>query len=202
MKLTKMLGIATVAAVALMALASTASATTLATNGVTQTGAVTLEGSLTTGTSLLLTNTSHSFGNTCTKSIVEGKTSTFTGTRVSGAISTLAFSNCTHEPMVVHKLGSLGVERIGTTTNGTVRSTGAEVTESVALFGGTTNVTCTTNETDIGTLTGWSGSVSEMDIKAILNCGVLLPSALWEGTYVLTIPGAALGTKHNITVEA
>jgi hypothetical protein len=203
MKLTKILGVAAVAALALMAFAGTASATTtLTTNGVVQNGAVTLEGTLTTGTSALLTDTGKSFANTCTSSVVEGKTTTFTGAAVVGNIEKLSFTNCTHNPVVVHKKGTLSVERIGTTTNGTVRSTGAEVTVPVGLFGGTTIVTCTTNNTDIGTLTGSAAGTAEVDVNAVLNCGFFLPSAKWEGTYVLTVPNTTTEAKHHIAVEA
>jgi hypothetical protein len=203
MKLTKILGVAAVAALALMAFAGTASATTLTTNAVVQSGAVTLEASLTTSTSLLLTDTSKSFADTCTSSTVEGKTSTTTGNVVGGAISTLSFTNCTHNPVVVHKKGTLSVERIGATTNGTVRSTGAEVTVPVGLFGGTTNVNCTTQNTDVGTLTGSTTGTAEIDINAVLNCGFFLPSAKWEGTYVMTTPGTGnKEEKHHIAVEA
>jgi hypothetical protein len=202
MKLTKILGVAAVAVLALMAFAGTASATTLATNGVVKNGAVTLEASLTTGTSMLVTDTPKSFGNTCSGSTIVGNTSTFTGTTVSGPISTLTFSQCTHEKVVVHKLGTFGVERIGATTNGTVRSTGAEMTVPMELFGGITVVPCTTNNTDLGTLTGSTAGTAEIDVNAVLNCGFLLPSAKWEGTYVLTVPGTATEAKHHIAVEA
>jgi hypothetical protein len=93
----------------------------------------------------------------------------------------------------VIKAGTLSVERIGTTTNGTVRSTGADVTVQVTVFGGTVPVTCTTNNTDIGTLTGvGTGGTARRDIKAVLNCGSFTPSAIWEGTYTIT-GGHAIG---------
>jgi hypothetical protein len=196
MKLSKILGIAAVAALALMAFASTASATTLTTNGVLQTGPVTLHATL--KGSAVLKDTSNTFANTCTESTVHGVTSVFTGTYVSGPITKggLTFKKCTHETVIVHKEGTLSVDRIGTTTNGTVRSSGAEVTVPVTLFGGIVTSTCTTNETDLGTLTGATSgtNASEIHINAVLNCGSFLPSAKWEGTYIIT--------GHNIAVEA
>src|SRR4051794_15477674 len=102
-------------------------------------------------------------------------------------------------------MGSLTVAWISGTTNGTVRSIGASVTVPITFFSeSTTNVTCTTAAspgTDIGTLTGSTTGTVELDVKAVLNCGFLLPSALWEGTYVLTVPGKA-GEQHHIAVEA
>jgi hypothetical protein len=186
MKLTKILGVLAVAAMALMAFASTASATTLEVNGVKQTGAVTIKSSLKTGTSALLKDTGGFFANTCTVSTVEGKTTTFTGTTVGGPISSLTFSKCTEEPVVVDAPGSLTVENIAGTTNGTVRSIGAKVT-SPSPFGALTCVTAASPGTDIGILTGTSPHAT-MDINAVLNCGFFLPSAKWEGTYTVTSP--------------
>ncbi|HEV2858712.1 MAG TPA: hypothetical protein VGW80_09955 [Solirubrobacterales bacterium] len=201
MKLTKILGVVAAAAMALMAFASTASATTLEIGGVKQTSAVTIVSSLKAGTSAILKDTSGSFANTCTESTVEGKTSTFTGTTVSGPISSLTFKSCKEEPVVVDTTGSLSVEWIPTTaketeegktsTKGTVRSIGAKVT-SPSPFGALTCTTAASPGTDIGTLTGVSSGAATMDINAVLNCGFFLPSAKWEGTYTVTSP-AGLG---------
>jgi hypothetical protein len=197
MKFTKILGLAAMAALALMAFASTASATTLYTNGVKQTGAVSISGSL--SGSATLKDTSGTFANTCTESSVSGSTTTFTGTSVSGPISSLSFSKCTHEKVEVVKTGSLSVTLIGSGPNGTVRSTGAEVKVPVTILGSVVKATCTTNETDIGTLTGSEAAYtapgqSDMDINAVLNCGSFLPSAKWEGTYRIT--------GHNLAVTS
>jgi hypothetical protein len=192
MKLSKILGVAAVAALALMAYASTASATTLETGGLKQSGAVTLEASA--NGSILLSATGGGFANTCTASNVLGTTSTFTGTTVSGPISSLTFSKCTNEPVTVDAAGTLSVEAITGTTNGTVRSNGAKVTVP-SPFG---TLTCTTSNTDIGTLTGVAVGTATMDINAVLNCGIFLPSAKWEGKYNLTTNGGKEG--HAIGV--
>ena len=52
-------------------------------------------------------------------------------------------------------------------------------------------LTCTTSNTDIGTLTGVKEGNATMDINAVLNCGAFLPSAKWEGTYYRHKPGRA-----------
>jgi hypothetical protein len=110
----------------------------------------------------------------------------FTGETVSGPISSLSFTKCTSSPVVVDTAGSLSVQRIGATTNGTVRSSGAKVTVPSPL-GGT--LTCVTGEgTDIGTLTGVKAGNAKMDINAVLNCGFLAPSSTWTGEYVVTSP--------------
>jgi hypothetical protein len=202
MKLTKMFGLVAVAALALMAFAGTASATTLKTNGVTQSGAVTLEGSL--SGSATLSDTSNTFANTCKSSTVKGTTTVFTGTTVSGPIFDevkeektivgLSFGSCTHEKVVVDKGGSLSVEVIGSGPNGTVRSSGAEVTVPATIGSSIITVNCKTSSTDLGTLTGTTSGTSTIHINAVLNCGFFLPSAKWVGTYNIT--------GHSISVTS
>jgi hypothetical protein len=127
---------------------------------------------------------------TCTASTIHGTTTVFTGTKVSAPISSLTFSACSHTADLLAN-GSLSIERIGTTTNGKVRSFGSEVQVKSTFFGIT--VTCRTGaETDIGALTGKSGTVegdklAKMDISATIDCGSLGNSS-WTGTYVVTSP--------------
>jgi len=171
-----------------MALAATgasgASATTLEIGGTTQGSAVTVEASLASGTSAILKTTSGTFLDTCTNSEVDAKTSTFTGTP-SGAVSFLEFFNCSHTTHVVNN-GSLSIERIGSTTNGTVRSHGALVEVEATNFGIT--LECVTATTDIGTLTGTSSGHAVLHVNAVINCGFFVPSAKWEGSYTVTSP--------------
>jgi hypothetical protein len=185
MKYLKMLGLAAVAAMALMAFAAgTASATTLEVNGVTQNKAVALSASIEPGTSAVLSRTDGSLANTCTTSNVAGTTSVFTGTKVTGALSTLTFESCTR-PVTVHQKGQLYVEHEAGTTHGTVFSENAEVTVGTPF--GTVN--CKTGAgTDVGTLTGVASGSATMHINAVLNCGFLLPSASWKGAYTVTSP--------------
>ena len=187
MKYLKMLGLVALAATALTAFgASSASATTLSITGVKQSGAVTLTASLEAGTKAKLSLTDGSLANECATSDVHGTTTSFTGTKIGGPISTLTFESCVREKVEVIKAGSLDVEWIKGTHNGTVFSTGAEVKVPSAI--GT--LTCTTPAagTDIGTLTGSTTGMGTMDIKATLNCGFLAPSANWAGSYVITSP--------------
>jgi hypothetical protein len=186
MKYLKMLGLAAVAAMAFTAFAaSSASATTLEVNGATQAGSVTLTASL--DTSITLSRTDGSFANTCTESHMHGETEVgkTTGTTVTGPITSLTFTKCEF-PVTVHKPGKLEVKHITGTTNGTVYSEEAEVTTGSAF--GTLN--CKTGETtDIGTLTGVASGNATMHINAVLNCGFLVPSASWRGSYWITTPG-------------
>ena len=187
MKLSKILGVVAVAAMALMAFAGTASATTLEVGGVAKNSSVAIEATL-KESSALLADTAGFTANTCTASTVKGSTSSpFTGTTVGGPISTLSWSSCTEGNPTVDAAGTVSVERIGGTTNGTVRSSGAKVTIP-SFFG---NLTCTTSNTDIGTLTGVSSGAAKFDINAVLSCTVI-GTAKWTGTYTVTSP-AGLG---------
>ena len=185
MKYLKMLGLAAVAAMALTAFtAGSASATTLEVGGVTQNKSVSLSASLASGTKAVLARTDGSLANECAASAVAGSTVTpFTGTTVTGPISSLSFTSCTRT-VTVHKAGTLHVE-FKSGTNGTVSSSGAEVTVG-SPFG---TLTCVTGAgVDLGTLTGVAAGNASMDISAVLNCGFLVPSATWKGTYTVTSP--------------
>jgi hypothetical protein len=185
MKFTKILGLVAMAALALMAFASTASATTLEVGGVKQAGEIEIKAETASAT---LSDTSGSFANTC-KSTVAGKDSTAqTGATVSGPISTLTFTGCTHEKVEVLKKGTLSVSWISGTTKGTVSSTGAEVKVPVTILGSVLTATCTTSSTDIGTLEGVKSGKATLKIEAVLECGSVLPSARWSGTYTVTSP--------------
>jgi hypothetical protein len=82
-------------------------------------------------------------------------------------------------------MGTLSFERIGTTTNGTVRWNGAKITTDT-VFG---TITCTTNNTDIGTLTGVASTTAhaKLDFNAVVPCTGIV-SAKWSGTYTVTSP--------------
>ncbi len=189
MQLSKILGVAAVAAMALMAFASPASATTLEVGGVARNASVSIEATIASGGSALLTDTFGVTANTCTTSTVKGNTEhVFSGSTISGPVSTLSFSNCSEGNPTTDIAGILSIERIGTTTNGTVRSTDAKVT--VPSFFGT--LTCLTNGTDVGTLTGVASGSAKFDINAVLSCTVI-GTAKWSGTYTLTGANAALG---------
>jgi hypothetical protein len=51
------------------------------------------------------------------------------------------------------------------------------------------NLSCRTGEgTDIGTLTGKATGQATIDFKAVVNCGFLVPSSTWQGSYTITSP--------------
>ncbi|MDQ2630073.1 MAG: hypothetical protein M3Y75_03720 [Actinomycetota bacterium] len=189
MKHLKMLGLAAVAAMAMAAFAaSSVSATAIEVEGQTWNESVAISASLASGTSAVLSRTDGSLANTCTVSDVKGDTeSPFTGTTVTGAVDSLSFNSCTRA-VTVHKAGTLHVAWIEGTTDGTVSSSGAEVTVGSPF--GTLN--CKTGSgVDLGRLTGTDGTPSvhaELHVNAVLNCGFLVPSATWKGTYTITSP--------------
>jgi hypothetical protein len=183
-------GLTLVSVMALMALAGapSASATTLETKGAAENAAITLKASLASSTSTLMTDTSGFFLSTCSISNLEGSTaSPFTSTRVGGPLSTLTFGSCTEdakEKTVVDAPGSLSVEAISGTTNGTVFWSNAKWTMP-SPFG---KLTCLTASggTDIGKLTGVASGKATIDLSAVINCSVL--TGKWSGSYTITSP--------------
>lgn len=191
MKCFKMLGLAAVAATALTAFAAgSASATTLEVGGIAQNNSVLLTASLASGTKLLIARTDGSLANECEGSHLQGTTtSPFSGTEITASVESLSFTSCTR-PLTVHKAGVLHISHETGTTNGTVTSSGAEWTVGSPF--GTLN--CKTGSgVDIGTLTGATTASNpdphaEIDINAVINCGFLVPSAFYKGTYTITTP--------------
>jgi hypothetical protein len=180
--------------------AANASATTLEVAGAAKGSTVTIKATLTG--SALLTDTTKAFANTCKASSVEASTtSPFSSNAVSAPVSSMSISTCTHEKVVVDKLGTLSVEHIAGSTNGTVRSTGAEVTVPATVSGSIITANCKTSNTDFGTLTGAASGTATLDVKAVLNCGFWLPSALWEASYAVTSPGGLGVISSPTTIE-
>jgi hypothetical protein len=110
----------------------------------------------------------------------------YTGDSLTGPLTEgangLKFSNCTREPVTVHKSGELHITWTSG-TNGTVTSSGAEVTTG-SPFG---TINCKTGEgTHLGTLTGVAAGKATMDINAVLSCSGI--SSKWEATYTVTSP--------------
>ncbi len=184
-----------IAATVLMALttalvgASSASATTLEIGGVAKNAEVVLETSIAPGGSFLETDTFGATINTCTSSTMKWHTSSpFTvadpGT-IGGPITSLSWSNCAEGNPTVDAAGTLTIQHIGSTTNGTVRWSGLKLT-TPSLFG---TLTCTTSGTDIGTLTGVAKSTehAKFDFSAVIPCTVI-GTAKWSGTYTVTTP--------------
>lgn len=166
--------------------ASKASATTLEIGGVAQNKSVSLETTFSVGGSFLITDTSTVIANTCTSSALKGSTSSpFSGSVIAGPFTSMSWTNCTEGNPTVDAAGSFIIERIGATTNGTVRWTGTKVTVP-SPFG---PLTCTTSNTDIGTFTGVASTSAHgiIDVSAVIACTVI-GTARWTGQYLFTVP--------------
>jgi hypothetical protein len=199
MKYLKMLGLAAVAAMALTAfLAASASATEIYSNGVTQGAGTTIESTLKATTSALLKDTGGSTNDTCTGSTVSGKTANAggSGVNVTGSISSLAFTGCTHTTDPLKNAdGTFGKLELKWTsgTNATVISKESRVTVQSTVFG----ISCTANTgegTTLGTLATAAGTNAVMTINAVINMGAFCGDSTWTGTYIVTKPA-------NMTVE-
>ena len=178
-------GLAAVAVMALMALVETgtASATTLEVSGVKQAGSVTIEATAAAGTSALFQSKGGAFSDTCTSSSIKFKTETFSGATVGGKVSSLTFTGCAHTTHVINP-GSLSIAWTSG-TNGTVSSSGAELTAVSTVFG----VSCiikTGTGTPLGTLTGVKAGQAGMHVNGLLSspCGEIY----WKGIYAVTSP--------------
>jgi hypothetical protein len=158
MKYAKMLGLLAIAAAALMAFAGSASATT---------GTDSAAGSpVEAGDTIHSTNVGEAILDgtvniKCKKSTVSGTVGSAGSatTTLSGNISTLTFEECGANTVTVVSKGSLEVhthenDPTGTSSNGTLTSSGAEVTVLTHNILGTVHCIYVTNETDVGTVDG------------------------------------------------
>lgn len=195
MKYIKMLGLAAVAAAALMAFvgASTASATILTGEGGTKLGENTEIHAVNEGNVVLTTE----FLNiTCSSSTVAGKTTNAgggSGVAVTGNVETLTFTSC-NCPVTVLKRGTLAVNWTSG-SNGSVTSSGAEVTVNCSTIFGTVHCIYTTNNTSLGTVTGsaTTGKTATMDIASAdipreTTSSLCDKTANWDAKYEVTAP--------------
>jgi hypothetical protein len=192
MKYLKMLGLLATAAAALTAFASTASATTATSpKGTVYTGTYKAEAegktSLHTPFAVI----------TCGKSTVEGKVEQHgTGVTTTGKISLLTFTEC-NSSITVLKTGSLEAHTTavkGTDADGTLTSSGAEVTVTIL---GVSCLYTTGAGTDIGTgsltSTTTTGGNATLDVasSAIPRTGHSAfcgSSGTWTGSYKVVTP--------------
>jgi hypothetical protein len=168
----------------------TASATILCTDagcGTVYKAGTAIELTLGSGTSARLTSGGSTIA-TCTGSMAKGTTSSESGTPLTGTISSLTWSGCSQTTHTVTN-GSLSIEWISETLNGTVVGSGTQVT--VQIFG----VSCTygTGEgTHLGTLTGGEAPLLKIATTVTKTAGGFLcpGTAGWDAEYVATEPHA------------
>jgi hypothetical protein len=170
MKYVKILGLLAVAAAALMAFAGTASATEITSStGSTPTikglnvGQVELHGPV--GSVI------------CQKVIGEGTiTSHGAGKPASGSVIHAAITEC-NEHVTIVKFGSASINPVSPTGNGTLTSTGAEVTVVQTTIFGAVHCIYATNNTHVGRLTGASSSTGH----AVLHIEAAIPRVVTSG---------------------
>lgn len=222
MKYLKMLGLAAIAAGALMAFvgAGTASATELTCTRPAGTKAMCQNGEILHAEAEGHAILDSIIGNIeCGSTVEIEQTGTGgAGETVTGAIRTLNFTGCTNGAVVsVLKKGTVEIhtdpnDPEGVSGNGTLTSSGAEVT--VELLG----VHCIfeTKATDIGTLTGATTATNarkELTHMATLDISATIPrtggrsgafcgeSAPWTGSYTVTSAGSAVGNNGWLDVD-
>ncbi|HKF83819.1 MAG TPA: hypothetical protein VKB23_12775 [Solirubrobacterales bacterium] len=193
MKYVKMLGLLALAATALFAFAASASATTLTSpKGTVYTSTISAS---TEGHAVLHDTSGLGITIECNGGVSGTVTGHGTSKTVTGPISSLTWTNCTNNWAVsTLKTGTLEAHNIAGTENGTLTSTGAEVTTKQS----TTGLHCiySTNATDIGTLTSSTatGGNATLDIAATItrtggSSGFFCGSAgTWTGSYKVTTP--------------
>jgi hypothetical protein len=185
MKYIKMLGLLAVAAAALMAFAGPASATTVKSTGANYTSTITAESSNSTLHGSFITVE-------CAESHVQGKVESHgAGVTAEGKISNLSFDECNYD-VTVKKGGTL-VAHTGTTPNGTLTSTGAEITIHTSVG----ECVFTTSSTPIGTLTGGAPAKLDIDSSSIPRTGGSFfcgSSGEWTGNYTVSVP-------HDLTLH-
>ncbi|MGN6255106.1 MAG: hypothetical protein ACTHO8_09025 [Solirubrobacterales bacterium] len=121
----------------------------------------------------------------CSESTIQGKTSSEERAPLGGSVSTLSFSGCNCEVKVLNA-GTISTEWIEGTNNGTLTSSGSEIT---TVCGGVDCVYKTEN-TDLGTLTG--GNPATLDVSAKIPRAApnifCAEKALWEAKYEFATP--------------
>ena len=197
MKYVKTLGLAAVAAAALMAIlgVGTASATTLTKEGgaVVKTKSI-IHANLESGTVAKLSGGVKTVE--CKEGTIGSVTENETGAEITTVMTeeTLVFHNCNCEVKTLAGRFLL-IGWIENTSNGTLISSGAEITTSCSTAFGLVHCILQTTSTDIGTLTGSNetGTTATMDI-ASASIGLAETSALcgesqkWEGKYLVDTP--------------
>jgi hypothetical protein len=191
MKHLKALGFSAMTAMALLILGTvgTASATTLEVGAIPVSKSVSVVLTLNAGSSLVLKDTSNATVDTCgTSEIKAASQSPFSGTTVTAPLSSLTLSSCSHTA-VATRLGTFHVAW-SAGTNGTVVSSGWEITFQSTIFGASCFAK-TGSGTKLGTITGVKEGQATMHMNGVIPMG-LCGDAVWTGTYAVTSP-AGLG---------
>lgn len=153
--------------------------------------------SLKSGSSMTLKNTAGTIGDTCTGGTISGSVGTGAGNAVSVELTQSSWSSCSNTTSTV-TAGSLEIERIAGTHNGTVTGKGTEWEFEIS------GVKCTYalgTGTDLGTLT--AGEEPMLKIHSTINKkgeSFLCPEdAVLEAEFVVTSPHALYVAEEGVT---
>jgi hypothetical protein len=142
--------------------------------------------SIKAGGSTVIKDTQNLTVDTCKSSELKAKTETAAGATVTAPVSELTFTGCSHKATVL-KPGKIHISWIPETTNGTVKSSEAEITYESTIFG----ISCvykTGAGATLGTLTGGgSGGHATIDINAVMT-STLCGDVSMTGFYSVTSP--------------
>jgi hypothetical protein len=217
MKYVKTLGLAAVMAMALMAFAgaTTASATVLC--GVEPTeGSPATKGTVCpagqaygSGTQVHVVLKPGTIGRfTTTFKTIECEETTATGATsnegsasetVQGTVEVLTLGKCNCEVKVLKK-GTMEVHWNADSFNGTLTSSGAELTVICSTILGNIHCIYVTENTNNGTLTGGSpafADVQEAEIPRLVTSGFCAEKAKWDATYEVTSPTPLYVAAHT-----
>jgi len=139
---------------------------------------------------------------TCKQSTIEGETNNEGGATeaVTAEINAFTFEECGESEVKVLNKGSLEIEWISGTHEGTLKGTGQEFTTVAPSVFGTIHCIYRTSSTDLGKLTGSSPATINMEEIAIpkLTTSSLCPSApTLDAEYAVTSPNPLFVASHT-----
>jgi hypothetical protein len=138
-----------------------------------------------TCTESTIRGTTENIGST-TETVKIGLDETLDEAHLTGHRTGFGFDNC-NTTVTTLRAGTLEIHKIAGTDNGTITSTGTEITFKFL------GVSCIlkTNNTDIGTFTGSVSAPTTFDINGsipIVTGGLCPATGIWTGNYIQTAP--------------
>ena len=144
----------------------------------------------------------------CGKSVLESTVESHGAeVRTKGKVNSLSFSECGANTVSVIKAGTLELQDTSE-GNGTLTSSGAEITVLTHNVLGTVDCVYTTSNTEIGTFTGSIATLPEnptMDISGTIprtgGSGFCGSTGTWTGSYKVTTPSVLIAISEYVGAE-
>jgi hypothetical protein len=114
-------------------------------------------------------------------------------------VKTLTFEECNCEVKTI-KDGTQEYHWVAGTNNGTITSTGSEVTANCSTVFGTVHCIYKTNATDLGVSTGGAPAkvdIEENDIPRLTTNALCDEEAKWDGHYKVESPNPLYFAAHT-----